>query len=178
MTVSHPGEPARIRGRADHGSPKAAVACQREEPDAAAKLPVRKAPAGSCPPAGATETAQEIAARYGAVVRSSVTVQQIAPGVSGMPPLVYHPKKGLVYATKPDLRRLMFAGRPPQEITIDGQTWRSQSDLARALGVSSAAVSKAIKNGKLAVLVARRTQDNWQPIGEIAANLVEKAARK
>lgn len=55
MTVSHPGDDARIRGRADHGSPKAQrqLVSNREDASAACGLPVRKAPAESGVNAGA-----------------------------------------------------------------------------------------------------------------------------
>jgi hypothetical protein len=61
MTQSHSGTEAPIRAGGT-GSPTAkALACHRKDHPAAEKLPVRKAPAGSCPPAGAAK------GRFGAV---------------------------------------------------------------------------------------------------------------
>jgi hypothetical protein len=159
MTHSHPGTEAPIRAGGT-GSPTAkALACHRKDHTTAAKLPVRKAPAGSCPPAGAAETAEQIAARYGAVAKAGVAVQRVAPGVSGLPPLIWDDRKGLVYAVKPDLQRLTFGGRKPQTMTVGDRTWRSMGDMGRDLGISTAAISKAFKAGKLAELVARHTRE-------------------
>jgi hypothetical protein len=99
-------------------------------------------------------TAAEIAARYGAVVKPGVEVQHVPRGVSGLPPLVYEPGRGLVYATKPNLQKLTW-GRPAVAIEVDGWAWRSMGDLSRYLGVSLSAVSKAVKKGRVRELLAR-----------------------
>ena len=99
-------------------------------------------------------TPAEIAARYGAAVKPGVEVQHVPRGVSGLPPLVYDPGRGLVYAQKPNLQKLTW-GRPATAIECDGRTWRSMGDLSRYLGVSLCAVSKAVKKGKVRELLAR-----------------------
>jgi hypothetical protein len=102
-----------------------------------------------------TETAEQIAARYGAILALGAGVQRIPAGTSGLPNLVWHETKGLIYETKPDLQKLTF-GRPPISVTSgDGRVWRSMGDLSRYLGVSLCAVSRAVKKGKVDALLAR-----------------------
>lgn len=135
------------------------LAAEGTDPEAALcdGLPVQ-VPGGSCRLPGATETAADIAARYGAAVKAGITVQRIAPGVSGLPPLVWEDGKGLVYAVKQGRVALKF-GRPGQPITANGRTWPSMGALARELGVKPSAVSKAVKLGKVEAMVARRLKE-------------------
>lgn len=102
-----------------------------------------------------TETAAQIAARYGATLPQGVTVTRVPAGVSGLPELVWT-DKGLMYAEKQKPTTGYFVGAPRKPITVDGRTWPSRTALAQSLGVSGAAVAKAIAKGKLVAMVRRR----------------------
>jgi hypothetical protein len=100
----------------------------------------------------------EIAARYGAVIAPGVAVQRLPVGASGRPGLIWDGEKNTLVETGPVRSDKSFkfgGGKPRQPVEVLGHRWPSQGAAAQALGVTTAAVSLAIRKGRLAVLVER-----------------------